>query len=123
MVGGADYTQRDWRSILHFYEARGWKTTVSSQDGARWIASLELGKVRLTTFPCHARNIGRHGVHFTELFYDQSGLASAAVFDGRPQRPDPPSDVQIDLWLATERRRFTTDPQPFYAGHATGARA
>jgi len=95
------------------------------QDGAqnRPILRAWQGKVVRRTLPSSSEAIHRHGVHFTELFYDQSGLASAAVFDGRPQRPDPPSDVQIDLWLATERRRFTTDPQPFYAGHATGARA
>ena len=121
-VEGRDYTQRDDESIISFYKQRGWETTLTSQDVARWIASLELGKVRLTTFPCHARNIGRVGVHVTEAFYDQAKLGSSIFFPDRPRRPEPPTEAQFALWLDTERRRFTTEPHPFYFPHATGMR-
>ncbi len=77
LLQGVDYTQRDSRAIIQFYEKRGWKTIITSQDCARWIAAIELGKVRLTTFPCHARNIGRGGVHFTKAHYDRTRLADA----------------------------------------------
>jgi len=117
LLQGVDYTQRDSRAIIQFYEKRGWKTTVTSQDAARWIASVELGKVRLTTFPCHARNIGRVGVHTTRVLYYRTRLAHARFFTGRPCAPDPPTDKQIADWLATERGRFTTEPRPFYPGH------
>ena len=120
LLQGKDYTQRDSQAIIQFYSQRGWKTLITSQDGARWIASLELGKVRLTTFPCYARYIGRTGIHFTEKLYDQSGLAGATFFTGRPFPPDPPTDKQITDWIAAERRRFTTEPRSFYVGHATG---
>jgi len=120
LLQGVDYTQRDSRAIVQFYEKRGWKTTVTSQDAARWIASVELGKVRLTTFPCHARNIGRVGVHFTKALYNRTRLADARFFAGTPCAPDPPTDKQIADWLATERRRFTTKPRPFYPHHPMG---
>lgn len=120
LLEGGDYTERNAEAIMQFYRNRGWTTTVTSQDGARWIASLELGKVRVTTFPCHARYIGRVGVHFTEQLYDQGRFASAIFFPGRPQRPDPPTDAQIGAWLDVERRRFTTGELPFYHGHAAG---
>ena len=84
LVQGTDYMRRHEGAIIRSYESRGWKTTVTSQDAARWIASLELGKVRLTTFPCHARNIGRIGVHSNEAFYDAAKFASAAFYPGRP---------------------------------------
>ncbi len=117
LLQGADYTQRDSRAIVQFYEKRGSNNRVTSQDAARWIASVELGKVRLTTFPCHARNIGRVGVHFTKALYDRTRLAGARFFTGRPCAPDPPTDKQITDWLATERARFTTEPRPFYPGY------
>jgi len=120
LVQGTDYMQRDLSAIIGFYASRGWRTTVTSQDAARWIASLELGKVRLTTFACHARNIGRTGVHSNELSYDQAKLASATFASGRPVRPRPPTDAQIAAWLDAERRRFSSEPRSFYDGHGTG---
>jgi len=123
LLEGTDYTQRDAKAILQFYQRRGWKTSVTSQDAARWIASLELGKVRLTTFACNARYIGRVGVHGSGELYDQSGLAGAIFCTGPPCLPDPPTNEQITDWLETERRRFTSEPQPFYAGHETGLRS
>jgi hypothetical protein len=120
LVLGTDYMQRDEGSIIRFYESRGWSTNVTSQDAARWIASLELGKVRLTSFPCHARYIGRvGGVHGSEAFYDAAKFASAAFYPRRPSRPKPPTDAQIENWLNVERGRFTSHPRPFYDSHGT----
>jgi hypothetical protein len=80
-----------------------------------------LDRVRLTTFACHARYIGRRGVHWTEDLYKRSGLGSTKLYRGAPEPPDPPTDAQIAEWLAIERSRFTVAARPFYAGHATGA--
>jgi hypothetical protein len=122
LVQGTDYIQRDAWAIIRFYESRGWKTTVTSQDAARWIASLELGKVRITTFPCHALYIGRVGVHSNEAFYDYAKFASAVFFSRRPSWPKPLTDAQVANWLDVERCRFTSEPQSFYDGHSTGMR-
>lgn len=119
-IQGTDYIERDNAEIIRFYESRGWKTAVTSQDAERWIACLELGKVRLTTFPCHARYIGRVGVHFNEAYYDRANFAAATFFAGRPSWPKQPSDAQIKNWIDAERRRFTSEPCPFYYGHVTG---
>jgi hypothetical protein len=118
LLHGTDYTERN---IIRFYREHGWNTLITSQDSARWIASLELGRVRLTTFPCHARNIGRQGVHSTNEIYHQSGISGARFFAGPLCAPEPPTDAQIATWIATERARFTTEPKAFYAGHLTGA--
>jgi hypothetical protein len=119
-IQGTDYVQRDHAEIIRFYESRGWKTAITSQDAARWIACLELAKVRLTTVPCHARYIGRVGVHFNEEYYDRANFAASVFFAGRPKRPEQPSDTQINNWIETERRRFTSERRPFYHGHPTG---
>jgi hypothetical protein len=117
LVQGTDYVLRDEGAIIRFYESRGWKTNVTSQDAARWIASLELRKVRLTSFPCHARYIGRVGLHSDEAYYDAAKFSSAAFYPERPSRPKPPTDAQIENWLVVERGRFTSNPRPFYEGH------
>jgi hypothetical protein len=121
LVQGRDYGARDHDAILRFYRERGWHLNVTSQDGARWIGSLELDRVRLTTFACHARYIGRRGVHWTEDLYKRSGLGSTKLYRGAPEPPEPPTDAQIAEWLAIERSRFTVAARPFYMGHATGA--
>jgi hypothetical protein len=121
LLHDTDYTERNHEAIIRFYREHGWNTLITSQDSARWIASLELGRVRLTTFPCHARNIGRRGVHSTGAIYDQSGISGAHFFTGPLCAPEPPTDAQIAKWIATERARFTTEPKAFYAGHLTGA--
>jgi hypothetical protein len=120
LVQGRDYTQRDHDAIVRFYRNRGWNLKPTSQDAARWIASIELGRVRLTTFPCHARYIGRHGVHFTEEAYERAGFASSQLFGGTPIVPNPPTDRQFAQWLAEERGRFKDEPKAFYPGHVTG---
>jgi hypothetical protein len=120
LVRGKDYVQRDNDAIVRFYRERGWHTKITGQDGSRWIASLELGRVRLTTFPCHALYIGRTGIHGTPEFYERVGFASAQLFAGAPAPPDPPTDAQFTQWLARERGRFQVAPEPFYPGHATG---
>jgi hypothetical protein len=120
LLEGIDYTLRDPRAIIQFYARRGWKTSISSQDAARWIASAELGKVRLTTFPCHARYIGAVGLHSTKETYAKAQFAGATFFTGDPARPDRPTNKQYEAWLAAERKRFTTEPKSFYANHATG---
>jgi hypothetical protein len=120
LVRGQDYKLRDDAPIMDFYRQRGWQMSVTSQDGSRWIAAIELGKVRLTTFPCHARNIGRVGVHSVAEFYDQARLASSIFYPGQPETPVAPTPAQIETWLAIERARFSKAPKPFYPGHATG---
>ncbi len=120
LLAGRDYTERDDARIRAFYRARRWTVNVTSQDCARWIASIELNKVRLTTVPCHARYIGRRGVHSTKQAYDRAGFAKTVIFDGQPETPRSPTPAEIDAWVDLERRRFGAEPSPFYRGHAIG---
>jgi hypothetical protein len=120
-VRNIDYAERDNAPIFAFYAEGGWTVRVSSQDAARWVACVELGKVRLTTFACHARYIGEHGEHFRPERYYRAGFDRTVTFTGRPGRLAHPSDGQIAGWLETERRRFRGEIGPFYAAHAEPA--
>lgn len=119
MLKRRDYSQRDHKGIEAFYKQRGWTTSVTSQDAARWIASLELGKVRITTFACHARYIGEFGEHFTPEHYFRCGFDRTVMLDSPATKPQAPTSQQIDSWLARERARFTGEGRPFYAGHGS----
>ncbi|MGA3303029.1 MAG: hypothetical protein ABSC72_07040 [Methylovirgula sp.] len=120
LLEGCDYTQRSSEAILQFFADRGWKVSISGQDAARWIASTELGRVRVTTFACHARYIGALGVHSTKRFYKNAKFAHARFFNRRLDYLNPMTDEQYEQWIAIDRRRFTVDPIPFYPGHKTG---
>ena len=106
LIRGRDYTRLDENAVRQFFGKRGWGNTFATQDAARWIASVDLGKVRVTTFPCHARNIGKVGLHFSKESYEQRKLGASVFFPGPPCEPLPPSEEQMKAWLEEERRRF-----------------
>src|SRR5690606_28785978 len=81
-VKGRDYAERPHEKIRQFYRDIGWKVEETSQDLARAVASLERGCVRLTTFPCHARYIGRVGLHCSEEHYAQQRYDSSVLLSG-----------------------------------------
>jgi hypothetical protein len=117
LLHGRDYVERDKARIRQFYERRGWKCKFAGQDSARWIASLELGKVRLTTFACYARYIGESGVHSHPDLYYHCGFDQTVISDTPAVRPARPTTLQIQSWLETERKRFRGEIGPFYSGH------
>ena len=116
-----DYSQRDDDRIRDFYRKRGWNVNITSQDAARWIASVELGKVRLTTFACHARYIGETGEHFTPQLYRDSEFDKTLMIDTAVAAPSPPTSEQIDTWLENERERFKAGAEAFYKGQGSTA--
>jgi hypothetical protein len=117
LLDGRDYSERERPRILEFYDQRGWRTKATSQDAARWIASVELEKVRITTFACHARYIGESGEHFYPELYRRCQFDKTVMTKTRAAAPTPPTALQIDAWLETERRRFRGEIGPFYSGH------
>jgi len=119
LLDGRDYSERDNSRIMEFYERRGWKTKITSQDAARWIASVELGKVRVTTFACHARYIGEYGEHFNPDIYYRSQFDQTLMLDTPVARPARPTPLQIESWLETERKRFRAEIGSFYGGHGS----
>lgn len=123
LLAGIDYSERDHRRIIDFYRKRGWTTNITSQDAARWIASIELGKVRLTTVACHARYIGEIGEHFTPEIYRDSKFDQTVMIDAPVADPAPPTSDQIGGWLDNERKRFKGELGAFYTGHGAAAPA
>ena len=117
LLDGHDYSQRDNHRIMDFYRKRGWNVNITSQDAARWIASVELGKVRLTTFACHARYIGETGEHFTPQLYRDGEFDKTLMIDTPVAAPSLPTSEQIETWLENERKRFKGEAGAFYKGH------
>jgi GT2 family glycosyltransferase len=119
LLADRDYSERDGARIVEFYRQRGWKMKTTSQDSARWIASVELGKVRLTTFACHARYIGEVGQHFGRELYYRCGFHRTLMLDVPAAEPQHPTSAQIASWLERERERFREGTEPFYEGHGS----
>ncbi len=119
LVRGHPYKDRDHGRIKAFYASRGWDCKFTSQDAARWIASLERNAVRLSTFTCHARYIGKHGVHFTPKRFANGKFSHTVMYDGPAPQLAAPTAEWIASCLAQERRRFTGLSQAFYPSHGT----
>jgi hypothetical protein len=116
LVADCDYSRRNHKAIDAFYAARGWDNVVSSQDGSRWIGCAERGEVRVTTFACHARYIGKQGEHSTPKLFKASKFSKTAMFRGIPPGLTGPTDEQVARWLDAERLRFQGRDKPFNAG-------
>lgn len=117
LVGECDYSRRDHEAIRAFYAGRGWSNPITSQDAARWIACAERGAVRVSTFACHARYIGKRGEHSTAKLFKSSRFGKTVMFRGTPPDLAAPTDGQVAQWLGDERQRFQGGGKPFYAGH------
>ncbi len=123
LLAGQDYSERDSLRIKEFYRQRGWDVSITSQDAARWVASVELGKVRLTTFACHARYIGEIGEHYRRQLYLSSGFDKTVMIETPVAKPSLPAPEQIDSWLEIERKRFREGRGYSYGGHGHSAPA
>lgn len=117
LVADCDYSRRNHKAIDAFYAARGWDKVVSSQDASRWIGCVERGEVRVTTFACHARYIGKQGEHSTPKLFKASKFSKTVMFRGIPPGLTGPTDEQVARWLNAERLRFQGRDKPFNAGH------
>ena len=111
LVSGVDYSFRDHEKIRNFYLGRGWRTSITSQDCARWIACLEKGAVRVTTGACHAKYIGAKGEHFNKRIYRQRQYGLTKVFTGPLKPISMPDQAMINAWLADEHVRFGDNAQ------------
>jgi hypothetical protein len=114
LLDGVDYSLRDHERIVAFYREQGYQMPVTSQDGARWIACLRLGRVRVSTVACYAQYIGALGEHATQGYFDASGFAATRMAPWPQGQLRAPSEGEIAGWLAAETRRFTGEYRPFY---------
>lgn len=117
LVRDRDYSFRDHDAIRRFYEEKGIKCSITSQDASRWVAALEAGMVRITTATCHARYIGVVGEHSNQKWYDQQRFGMSEVF---PKRPliDMPTEREIEQWLRNDRAGFVTGYEHSYVANA-----
>lgn len=118
LLEGRDYSERDHDAIKAFYDKRGWTNSITSQDAARWIACLERGEVRVSSYACHAYYIGRRGQHSNPGHYRAARLGETVMFKGPVPQLQDMSETQRLEWLAAEAARFKGVGKPFYPGHA-----
>ncbi len=119
LVRTQQYELRDHEEIIAMYAAQGWECRFTSQDSSRWIACLERGVVRVSTFACHAKYIGAHGVHFTPELFDKGRFAKTVMSKNAPLNLMAPDSAFISKCIEEEDRRFTGKGEPFYPSHGT----
>jgi hypothetical protein len=79
-VRGIDYRHRPHEKIFDLYSRYGMERAQSSQDRAKLIACALTGGVRINTFACLARYIGKVGLHSDEASYLGSGFERTVIY-------------------------------------------
>ena len=114
------YRERDQEAIKEYYRSLGYPSIVTSQDGAKHVASLVLGTIRLMSFACFAKYEGSEGLHMNPELFKQLGYSDMTVFEGAPDFALPSSE-QLDQWIErlrgdmlaeAKRREATRTPAP-----------
>jgi hypothetical protein len=112
------YRQRDHEAVKEYYRSLGYPSIVTSQDGAKHVASLVLGTIRLMSFACFARYEGSEGLHMNPELFKQLGYSDMTVFEGAPDFTLPSSE-QLDQWIErlrgdmlAEAKKRETLPEP-----------
>lgn len=112
------YRERDHDAVKEYYRSLGYPSIVTSQDGAKHVASLVLGTIRVMSFACFAKYEGSEGLHMNPELFKQLGYSDMTVFEGTPDFALPSSE-QLDQWIErlrgdmlAEAKKRETPPAP-----------
>ena len=106
LLAGVDYRDRPNRKIHDFFWSHGYGIEATSQDGAKHLAALVLGRLRLRCVPCYGHYIGKQGLHWSPAFYAASGHADTQLCLTSPPEFQMPSDDLITHLLEVERDAY-----------------
>jgi hypothetical protein len=107
-VRGIDYMMRSHTWIRNtLYRRWGARAIASSQDGAKTIAMLKAGQVKISTYTNNGHYIGRRGMHWTPDLFAKRGYEKRLhlVFTEPEDRFEAP-DTRLDEIEAALRARF-----------------
>lgn len=120
LISGVDYKNRDHVKIIDFFRSKGFMPFTTSQDAVKGAIAHMSGAVRLMTFPCYGKYIGRQGVNFTEKAYEDMKFDTTILCNSSPDRLDWPSEAELDSKIAALRKAHienlekVDDLFPFY---------
>ncbi|MFT8244188.1 DUF4214 domain-containing protein [Roseomonas sp. BN140053] len=121
LLGDAPYAQRPAAAIHDYYASLGLPYHVTSQDGAKQVAGLALGTVRLTCLPSYGHYLGEHGTHYTPDLYAREDFGNTRLFPEAPMGFDLPDDAALDVLVAEEQRDQLATAAAFLAAAAPDA--
>ena len=84
-VSGIDYARRPMEKIYQLYNKWGANSNVAhSQDGAKCIAMMLCGQIKISPTYNLAKYIGEQGFHATPAFYNERGFGEMPVYEEGP---------------------------------------
>ena len=107
LIAKTDYQQRDHRGILEWFLSKGLLPRGTSQDNVKETFSWMAGIASLMTFACHARYIGKVGVHFREQDYVAMGFAETELCPTAPDFLAWPDADRFDAMVKNLQGTFT----------------
>ena len=79
LIADSDYQMRDGTKIVEWMLSKRVLVGGTSQDGIKDIALALSGAVKLMTYCCYGKYIGKTGVHSTEELYSAERFGSTAI--------------------------------------------
>lgn len=112
MVCHRDYRQRPHDQIRAWYDTWVEGETVTSQDRAKDLVALRLGRWQASTYVCLARYIGEVGTHSTSENFSRRGFAATQIYEGHIPRRFPITLQQVKFQIAEGKRRLRQPRNP-----------
>lgn len=108
ILRGRNYRSRPHTNIIEYFQNLGYGVKATSQDAAKDAASFVIGTVKINTFPCFARYIGKVGLHSNEAFFEREGFDNTEIYNDNMPTFDFPSSTLLDQWVDEDRRRLAS---------------
>jgi hypothetical protein len=109
LLGPGDYRFRDNEAIIAYFRKLGFDIYGTSQDAAKDVAMLLIGRAKLMSYVSFGKYIGEVGVHFNSNLYSDYQYSRTHVYDGTPAF-EFPTDEEIDNLIRVEQAKYVLSP-------------
>jgi hypothetical protein len=106
LIADTDYQMRSGAKIVEWLLSKGVLPGGTSQDGIKDVAMALSGAVKLMTYCCYGKYIGKTGVHSTEKIYGSEGYAATAICPNVADKFVWPSNDELNRLIMIRRNSF-----------------
>ena len=122
-ISHMDYNKRDESVVIDWFLTKRILPRGTSQDGIKDAAMYMSGAVKLMTYACYGKYIGKVGVHSTDAIYERMGFGRTEICPDAAADYDWPTSERLAHIVFEERKALSDNVGrvqeifPFYRKH------